>query len=135
VPGAATLELMHRIDELYLKTPFYGSRKMMIWLCEQGYAVGRDQVRRLMRMLGLEAIYQKPRTSKAAAGHKIYPYLLRDLVIDRPNQIPHSPKAVPSSAGQGVQRPDVHSHGTWLHLSGCRDGLVQPPGCDVKSCE
>jgi len=86
-PGAATLELMRRIDEQYLKTPFYGSRKMMVWLREQGYAVGRDRVRRLMRLLGLEAIYQKPRTSKPAAGHKIYPYLLCDLVIDRPNQV------------------------------------------------
>jgi len=86
-PGAAALELMRRIDEQYLKTPFYGSRKMAVWLREQGYAVGRDRVRRLMRMLGLEAVYQKPRTSKPAAGHKIYPYLLRDLVIDRPNQV------------------------------------------------
>ena len=86
-PDAATLDLMRLIDEQYLKTPFYGSRKMMFWLREQGYAVGRDRVRRLMRLLGLEAIYQKPRTSKPAAGHKIYPYLLRDLAIDRSNQV------------------------------------------------
>jgi len=86
-PDSATLDLMRRIDEQYLKTPFYGSRKMMVWFREQGYAVGRDRVRRLMRLLGLEAIYQKPRTSKPAAGHKIYPYLLRNLVIDRPNQV------------------------------------------------
>ena len=59
-PDASTLELMRRIDEQYLKTPFYGSRKMMVWLREQGYVVGRDRVRRLMRLLGLEAIYQKP---------------------------------------------------------------------------
>jgi putative transposase len=86
-PDEPTLELMRRIDEQYLKTPFYGSRKMTVWLREQGYAVGRDRVRRLMRLLGLEVIYQKPRTSKPAAGHKIYPYLLRDLVIDRSNQV------------------------------------------------
>ena len=86
-PDAATLDLMRRIDEQYLKTPFYGSRKMTVWLREQGYAAGRDRVRGLMRLLGLEAIYQKPRTSKPAAGHKIYPYLLRDLVIDRSNQV------------------------------------------------
>jgi len=86
-PGTPTLELMRRIDEQYLKTPFYGSRKMTVWLREQGYAVGRDRVRRLMRLLGLEAVYQKPRTSKPAAGHKTYPYLLRDLVIDRSNQV------------------------------------------------
>jgi len=86
-PDVLTLELMRRIDEQYLRTPFYGSRKMTVWLREQGYAVGRDRVRRLMRLLGLEAIYQKPRTSTPAAGHKVYPYLLRDLVIDRPNQV------------------------------------------------
>ena len=86
-PDASTLDLMRRIDEQYLKTPFYGSRKMTAWLRGQGYAVGRDRVRRLMRLLGLEVIYQKPRTSKPAAGHKVYPYLLRDLAIDRPNQV------------------------------------------------
>ena len=84
---ASTLDLMRRIDEQYLKTPFYGSRKMTAWLRGQGYAVGRDRVRRLMRLLGLEAVYQKPKTSKPAAGHKVYPYLLRDLAIERPNQV------------------------------------------------
>ena len=87
VPDASTLDLMRRIDEQYLKTPFYGSRKMTAWLRDQGCAVGRDRVRRLMRLLGLEAVYQKPRTSKPAAGHKVYPYLLRDLVVERPNQV------------------------------------------------
>ncbi len=86
-PDPITLELMRRIDEEYLKTPFYGSRKMTIWLREQGYAVGRDRVRRLMRLLGLEAIYQKPRTSTSHPEHRIYPYLLRDLAITRPNQV------------------------------------------------
>ena len=86
-PDSATLDLMRLIDGQYLKTPFYGSRKMAAWLREQGHAVGRDRVRRLMRLLGLEAIYQKPCTTKPATGHKIYPYLLRDLVIDRPNQV------------------------------------------------
>jgi putative transposase len=93
-PDAPTLELMRRIDEQYLKTPFYGSRKMAVRLREQGYTVGRDRVRRLMRLLCLEAIYQKPRTSKPAAGHRVYPHLLRDLMIDRPNQVPLSPKAL-----------------------------------------
>ncbi len=86
-PAPVTLELMRRIDEQYLKTPFYGSRKMTIWLREQGYAVGRDRVRRLMRLLGLEAIYQRPRTSTPHPEHRIYPYLLRDLAITRPNQV------------------------------------------------
>jgi hypothetical protein len=84
-PG--TLELMRRIDEQYLKTPFYGSRKMTAWLREQGYVVGRDRVRRLMRLLGLETIYQKPRTSRPHPAHRIYPYLLRGLAIMRPSQV------------------------------------------------
>lgn len=86
-PNASTLDLMRRLDEQFLKTPFYGSRKMTAWLRRQGYPVGRDRVCRLMRLLGLEAVYQKPKTSTPAAGHKVYPYLLRDLVIDRPNQV------------------------------------------------
>jgi putative transposase len=86
-PDASTLDLMRRIDEQYLKTPFYGPRKMAAWLLGEGYVVGRDRVRRLMRLLGLEAVYQKTRTSKPAAGHKIFAYLLRDLVIDRPNHV------------------------------------------------
>ena len=84
-PDASTLELMRRIDEQYLKTPFYGSRKMMVWLREQGYAVGRDRVRRLMRVLGLEAIYRKPRTSKPAAGHKIYPFFNGRRLVKSPS--------------------------------------------------
>lgn len=83
----ATLELMRLIDGQFLRTPFYGSRKMTAWLREHGYAVGRERVRRLMRLLGLEAIYQKPRTSTPHPEHKIYPYLLRDLAITRPNQV------------------------------------------------
>jgi len=86
-PDPGTLELMRRIDEQYLKTPFYGSRKMTAWLREQGYVVGRDRVRRLMRLLGLETIYQKPRTSRPHPAHRIYPYLLRGLAIMRPSQV------------------------------------------------
>jgi putative transposase len=87
VPDPTTLELMRRIDEQYLKAPFYGSRKMMVWLREQGYVVGRDRVRRLMRLLGLEAIYQMPRTSAPHPEQRIYPYLLRGLAITRPSQV------------------------------------------------
>lgn len=87
VPDPTTLELMRRIDQQYLKTPFYGSRKMMAWLREQGCAVGRDRVRRLMRLLGLEAIYQKPRTRTPHPQHRIYPYRLRGLAITRPSQV------------------------------------------------
>ncbi len=77
---------MRLLDEQYTRTPFYGVRKMVWWLDEQGYLVNPKRVRRLMRLMGLEAIYPKPRLSLPAPGHKIYPYLLRDLTISRPDQ-------------------------------------------------
>jgi putative transposase len=81
------LALMRRMDELYLASPFYGSRRMVAVLRREGWEVNRKRVRRLMRVMGLEAIYQKPNTSKGHPAHKVYPYLLRDLVIERPNQV------------------------------------------------
>ena len=84
--SAQTLTLMRRIDELYLRYPFYGSRQMVRHLAREGEAVGRHRVRRLMRLLGLEAIYRKPRTTVANPDHRVYPYLLRGLTIERPNQ-------------------------------------------------
>ena len=78
---------MRFIDEQYTRTPFYGIRKMTWWLVEQGYAVNPKRVRRLMRQMGLEAIYRKPRLSVPGPGHRIYPYRLRGLKIDRPNQV------------------------------------------------
>ena len=81
------LRLMRRIDEQYLATPFYGSRRMVAVLRREGEAVNRKRVRRLMRVMGIEAIYQKPNTSRRHPDHKVYPYLLRGLVIDRPNQV------------------------------------------------
>lgn len=81
------LALMRRIDEMHLQRPFYGSRRIRDWLQDEGYAVGRKRVQRLMRLMGLRALYPKPRTSKPGKGHKIYPYLLRGMKIDRPNQV------------------------------------------------
>ena len=81
------LALMKEIDRQYLATPFYGSRRMKVWLGRQGYQVNRKRVQRLMRTMGLAAIYRRPRTSKPAPGHKIYPYLLRGMEITRPNQV------------------------------------------------
>ena len=78
---------MKLIDRQYLATPFYGSRKIAAWLKSQNYDVNRKRVRRLMRIMGLKAIYRRPRTSKPASGHKIYPYLLRGMKITRPNQV------------------------------------------------
>ncbi len=82
-----TLALMRRIDELFLKYPFYGSRQMARQLRREGVRVGRHRVRRLMRLMGLAAIYQAPRTSAPHPAHRIYPYLLKGLAIDRPNRV------------------------------------------------
>src|SRR4051794_11873824 len=85
--AAEDLRLMRRIDEQYTARPFYGSRRMTIWLNEQGEVVNRKRVRRLMRVMGLEAIYPKPRLSAAGKGHRIYPYLLRGVKIERRDQV------------------------------------------------
>ena len=81
------LTLMKLIDRQYLATPFYGARKIAAWLKSQNYSVNRKRVRRLMRIMGLKAIYRRPRTSKPAPGHKAYPYLLSGMKITRPNQV------------------------------------------------
>jgi len=81
------LTLMKLIDRQYLATPFYGARKMAAWLKSQGQWVNRKRVRRLMRMMGLKAVYRRPRTSQPTPGHKIYPYLLSGMKITRPNQV------------------------------------------------
>jgi putative transposase len=78
---------MKLIDRQYLDTPFYGARKLAAWLSSQGQIVNRKRVRRLMHLMGLQAIYRKPRTSKPGTGNKIYPYLLKGLQISRPNQV------------------------------------------------
>ena len=84
---AESLALMRRIDELYTAHPFYGSRQMSRHLAREGLAAGRDRVRRLMRRMGLEAIYCRPRTSQPQPGQRIFPYLLRGLQIARPHQV------------------------------------------------
>ena len=81
------LELMRLIDAQFMETPFYGTRQMARHLRRLGHEVNRKRVRRLMRIMGLEAIYQRPRTSDPHPEHKIYPYLLRDMDIDRPDQV------------------------------------------------
>jgi putative transposase len=81
------LTLMKLIDRQYLSTPYYGARKIAAWLKSQGYLVNRKRVRRLMRLMGLVAIYRRPKTSKPAPGHQIYPYLLGSLKVTRPNQV------------------------------------------------
>ena len=84
---AAHLRLLRVIDAQYTEAPFYGSRRMTAWLRRAGYGVNRTRVQRLMRTMGLEAISPRPRLSQAGADHRVYPYLLRGLVLHRPNRV------------------------------------------------
>ena len=93
---AEDLELMALMDRQYLKTPFYGSRKMKAWLLGEGYLVSRKRVRRLMRLMGLEG---RPNTSKPAPGHRIYPYLLKGVEVNRVDQV--WPRTSPHPHGEG----------------------------------
>ena len=89
-PRAASeedLSLMGEIDRQYLETPFYGSRRMRAWLGRRGVRVSRKRVQRLMRAMGLRAIYRRPSTSRRSPEHPVYPYLLRNVRITRPNQV------------------------------------------------
>ena len=105
---AEDLELMARMDRQYLKTPFYGSRRMKAWLLAEGYLVSRSKVRRLMRLMGLEAIYRRPNTSKPAPGHRVYPYLLKGVDVNRVDQVTPA----------GSTRPSVFTPKTWLFNKG-----------------
>ena len=81
------LLLLRLLDEQYTRTPFYGSRKMTEWLATVGHEVNRKRVRRLMELLGVEAVYPKPKLSQPGDGHRIYPYLLRGTTVERVNQV------------------------------------------------
>jgi putative transposase len=81
------LRLMRLLDKQYTARPFYGSRRLTAWLVQQGEKVNRKRVQRLLRLMGLEALYPKPRLSVAERGHRIYPYLLRGVSIERPDQV------------------------------------------------
>ena len=83
----AELAIMRRIDVLHLDCPFAGSRMLRDLLRGEGVAIGREMVRTLMRRMGIEALYRRPNTSKPCPGHKIYPYLLRGLAVERANQV------------------------------------------------
>lgn len=85
--SAEDLALMRRMDGLHLEHPFAGSRMLRDMLRKEGYLVNRKRVRRLMKKMGIEALYRKPDTSRRHAAHPVYPYLLRGLAIDRPNQV------------------------------------------------
>ena len=81
------LLLLRQLDELHMRLPFYGARKLVVELSKQGYTVGRKRVRSLMGILGLEALYRKPRTTIPDKAHKVYPYLLRNVLVDHANQV------------------------------------------------
>ena len=85
--SAADLAIMRRLDELHLEFPFAGSRMLRDLLNQDGVEIGRCHVVTLMKRMGIEALYRRPNTSKPVPGHKIYPYLLRGMIIDRPNQV------------------------------------------------
>ena len=85
--NADTLAMMKEIDRVFTKYPFFGSRQIAAYLRREGIVVGRHRVRRLMAKMGLEAIYKRPRTSQPHPQHPVFPYLLRKMIIDRPNQV------------------------------------------------
>ena len=82
-----TLSLMDLIDEQHTKTPFYGSRRLKAWLNQEGHRINRKRVQRLMRLMRIEAIYPKPKLSRRNEEHKVYPYLLKDVQIERIDQV------------------------------------------------
>ena len=112
------LSLMREMDRQYLETPFYGSRRMRASLERQGMPVSRKRVQRLMRVMGLRAIYRQPRTSQPAPERRVYPYLLRDLTITRPNQV-------------WAGRHHLLAHGPGIPLLGRDHGLAQPVRGDL----
>ena len=83
----ADLVLMRRIDEIHLEHPFAGARMLRDMLRREGHEIGRKHVTALLKRIGIEALYRRPNTSKPNLAHRIYPYLLRDLAVDRPNQV------------------------------------------------
>ena len=96
--AAADLVVMRRIDELHLELPFAGSRLLRDLLVGEGFVIGRKHVRTLMRRMGITAIYRRANTSRRHPAHPVYPYLLRHLVIDRPNQVWATDISVPQQA-------------------------------------
>jgi putative transposase len=92
------LALMRRIDELHLERPFAGARMLRDFLAREGVEIGRRHVATLMKRMGIEAIYRRRNTSKPAPGHKIYPYLLRGVKVERPNQVWACDISVPQQA-------------------------------------
>ena len=126
--AAEDLELMRHIDEIHLRLPFLGSRRIVDELETLGFEVNRKRVQRLMRRMGLQALYPRRRTSQPGAGHTVYPYLLRGLSIERPNQVWAADVSYLPMA-KGVHVPGGH-HGLALAAGAVLAG-VQYPGAGV----
>jgi hypothetical protein len=126
------LEVMRLIDQEYTAHPFFGSRKITQWLIGRGHEVNRKRVRRLMRVMGLEAIYPKPKLSLAGRGHKVYPYLLRDVAVERVNQVWSADITyVPLPGGfMYLAATITGSAGTWWR-GGCR---TRSTGRSARTC-
>src|SRR6201992_774996 len=124
--SAIDLGVMRRIDELHLNYPFAGSRMLRAMLVNEGIAIGRTHVRTLMSRMGIEALYRRPRTSKPAPGHTIYPYLLRDVAVIGSNQGWAADISVPRQAAWEMWTAPTHS--------ACRSRLQSTvSGADQKS--
>lgn len=124
---AMNLDLMVVIDKQFLETRFYGVQQMTWHLQNGGHAVNYKRIRRLMWLMRLTPIYQKPITSRPAKGYKTYPYLLGGLRIDRPNQVPLS-RMQACAAGQRMRRHHLYSDEEGIFVSRRHNGLVHPQG-------
>ena len=120
------LELCLEIDKLYMLRPYYGHRRIAVDLQARGFKIGRGRCRRLMRHMGLVAIYPKPRTSVKSPENKVYPYLLRNLKVERPNQVWCSDISVPQ---QSCMRDEGKAPRNRLTGAGCKP----PQAAWVKS--
>jgi putative transposase len=117
------LAIMRRLDELHLCYPFFGVRKLTAMLNREGRAVGRKRVRRLMRRMGIFALYRRPRTTVPAEGHRVFPYLLTGLEIARPNQVGR-PISLPPMTGAFTVRSSCLPGGYGWRLSNTLRGLL-----------
>jgi putative transposase len=126
------LSLMLKIDKQFLDTPFYGVRQMTWHLRNEGHPVNEKRIRRLMRLMGLMPIYQAPNTSTPAKGHKTYPYLLRGLRVDRPNQVWCADITLASGKqSTGLFSYPPHPDAARVPLSGGDHGLAHAQGAGM----